>query len=62
MSMTNLGDLPPILSRKETAELLRLTERSIDAMRKAGRLPHFRVGSSVRFHREDVLALIPRRA
>jgi hypothetical protein len=36
MSMMTLDSLPPILSRKETAELLRLTERSIDAMRKAG--------------------------
>ena len=62
MSMMNLGDLPPILSRKETAEILRLTERSIDAMRKTGKLPHFRIGASVRFHRDDVLALIPRRA
>ena len=62
MTMMNLGDLPPILSRKETAELLRLTERTVDAMRKAGRLPHFRIGTSVRFHRDDVLALLPRRA
>ena len=62
MSMMNLGDLPPILSRKETSELLRLTERTVDATRKSGKLPHFRVGSSVRFYREDVLALIPRRA
>ena len=59
MSMMNLGELPPILSRKETAELLRLTERTVDAMRKAGRLPHFRIGGSVRFHRADVLALLP---
>jgi excisionase family DNA binding protein len=62
MSMMTLDSLPPILSRKETSELLRLTERSVDAMRKAGKLPHFRIGGSVRFHREDVLALIPRRA
>jgi excisionase family DNA binding protein len=62
MSMMNLGDLPPILSRKEVSELLRLTERSVDAMRKAGKLPHFRIGASVRFERDDVLALIPRRA
>jgi excisionase family DNA binding protein len=61
MSMMNLGDLPPILSKKECAELLRLTERSIDAMRQAGKLPSFRIGASVRFHREHVLALIPRR-
>jgi excisionase family DNA binding protein len=61
MSMMTLDSLPPILSRKEVSELLRLTERSIDAMRKGGRLPHFRVGSSVRFHRDDVLALIPQR-
>ena len=61
MSMTTLDSLPPILSRKETAELLRLTERSIDAMRKSGKLPHFRIGGSVRFQREAVLALLPPR-
>jgi excisionase family DNA binding protein len=62
MSLLQLDSLPPILSRKEASEILRLTERSIDAMRKAGKLPHFRIGGSVRFHRDDVLALIPRRA
>lgn len=57
-----LDSLPPILSRKECSEILRLTERTVDAMRKSGKLPHFRIGGSVRFHRDDVLALIPRRA
>ena len=61
MSLLTLEPLPPILSRKETAELLRLTETSIDAMRKSGKLPSFRIGTSVRFERDDVLALIPRR-
>jgi excisionase family DNA binding protein len=61
MSLMTLDSLPPILSRKECSELLRLTERTIDTLRKAGKLPHFRVGSSVRFHRDDVLALIPQR-
>jgi excisionase family DNA binding protein len=62
MTMISLDSLPPILSRKETSELLRLTERTVDKLRVSGRLPHFRIGGSVRFHRADVLALIPRRA
>jgi excisionase family DNA binding protein len=62
MSMMTLDSLPPILSRKECSEILRLTERTVDAMRKSGKLPHFRIGGSVRFYREDVLAPIPRRA
>jgi excisionase family DNA binding protein len=61
MSLMTLDSLPPILSRKEVAEITRLTERSVDAMRKAGKLPHFRIGHSVRFHRDDVLALLPPR-
>lgn len=61
MSLMTLDSLPPILSRKECSEILRLTERTVDAMRKSGKLPHFRIGGSVRFHRDDVLALIPRR-
>ncbi|MGA8613260.1 MAG: hypothetical protein WB760_16470 [Xanthobacteraceae bacterium] len=41
---------------------MRLTERSIDALRKSGRLPCIRVANnSVRFERDDVMALISAR-
>lgn len=49
-------------TRREIADYLRLTERTIDAFRKRGLLQPVRVaGSSVRFRRDDVLKLIAER-
>ena len=61
MSMMNDAERQ-IWTRKEVAEHLRLTERTIDAMRKSGKLPCFRVANnSVRFWRDDVMNLIQAR-
>jgi excisionase family DNA binding protein len=51
-------------TRREISEHLRVTERYIDMLRKAGRLPCIRLGNGVRFRGADVAALIedPRRA
>ena len=51
-------------TRREVSEHLRVTERYVDMMRKAGKLPHIKLGNGVRFRGEDVAALIaePRRA
>ena len=54
-----------ILTKREAADALRCSERQIDRLRVAGRLPAFHVNSGVRFKRGDVLALIepaPRKA
>ena len=47
-----------ILTKREAADALRCSERQIDRLRVAGRLPAFRVNSGVKFKRGDVLALI----
>ena len=53
--------MSPILTRREIAEYFRVTERHVDRLRHDGKLPAFRLGSRVRFRREDVEALlIPR--
>jgi excisionase family DNA binding protein len=60
--MTMYDDSRPIWTRREVSEYLRLTERTVDKLRVAGKLPAFRVaGNSVRFKRDDVLALVAQR-
>ena len=51
-------------TRKEVCEHLRVTEKTVDNFRRAGRLPCIRLGNGVRFRGADVAALIadPRRA
>jgi len=43
-----------ILTREELSKLLKVTERTIDRLRKEG-LPWFKVGVNVRFNKEKVL-------
>jgi excisionase family DNA binding protein len=57
--MTHLDNLPAILTRQEVAAILRITDRSVDQMCRDGRLQSFKIGSTRRFHRAEVLALIP---
>lgn len=53
-----MSDLPPILTKRETAEFLRCTERHVDVLRSRGELPFQRFGGGVRFNRGDVEALL----
>lgn len=43
-----------ILTKKELADLLKVTERLIDKLREQG-LPYFNVGKNIRFNKEKVL-------
>jgi excisionase family DNA binding protein len=49
---------PKILTVREAAELLRVTERCIAQWKADGRLPAMKLGGYIRFKREDVLALL----
>jgi excisionase family DNA binding protein len=51
--------LPALLTRQEVAMLLRCTDRKVDEMARTGELQSFKIGSNRRFHRADLLALIP---
>jgi excisionase family DNA binding protein len=54
-----LKNEPSILTTKESAELLRCTERSIQRWHRSGTLPSFKLGGNyTRFRREDVLAML----
>lgn len=50
--------LPLLLTTRDVAELLRVSRRTIDYMAAKGTLPRVRVGGSVRFYRDDVVAII----
>jgi excisionase family DNA binding protein len=50
---------PSILTTREAADLLRVSERSIERWRAQGRLPTMNLSRKwVRFRRTDVLALL----
>jgi excisionase family DNA binding protein len=50
---------PSILTTREAADLLRVSERSIERWRAQGKLPTMNLsGKWVRFRRADVLALL----
>jgi excisionase family DNA binding protein len=59
--MTSFNELPLIMSKDEVASLLRVSARMIDKMRVSGVLPSFRIGGAVRFHKADVINMIPAR-
>jgi len=55
--MNTLEQLPEIMTLKETAAYYRCSERHIQNLVIRG-LPHFRIGSSLRFQRDEVLQFL----
>ena len=51
-------ELEQSLTVPEVAKMLRMSRQTIYNMVKAGGIPHFRVGSKVRFNRADLDALM----
>lgn len=50
---------PPLMTKRQVAELLQYSTRTIDRMVSAGLLPKLKLGKrSVRFRRRDVLPLL----
>ena len=52
------SDQRRLWTRKEIAEYLSVSERTVDKLREAGKLPAKYLGRHVRFDRDDVLALL----
>lgn len=50
-----------VLTKGELAKLLKVTERTIDNLRKEG-MPYFKVGVNVRFNRSKVLDWLEQRS
>lgn len=48
------GDITDIMTRKQLADFLQVTEKTVDRMRKEG-MPCFKVASNIRFNKEKVI-------
>ena len=46
--------LPLLLTRLEAAEFLRLSPRKLDQLTASGELPRVKIGTAVRFCRDDL--------
>lgn len=51
-------ELEASMTVPEVAKLLRMSRQTIYNMIREGRIPHFRIGSKVRFNRADLDALM----
>ncbi|MBU0741450.1 helix-turn-helix domain-containing protein [bacterium] len=52
------SDYPEILTLQQAAELLQVSERTIQRMVKRGKMPGSQIGGQWRFDREQVKALV----
>ena len=51
-------ELETTLTVQEVAKLLRMSRQTIYNLIREGEIPHFRVGSKVRFNRTDINSLM----
>lgn len=51
-------ELEQSMTVEEVSKLLRVSRQTIYNMIRAGKIPHFRVGNKVRFHRADIEAMM----
>lgn len=51
----NIKQFPPVLTVKETAELLRISRSTVYELIKQGEIPFFQIGNKKRFRTEQVL-------
>jgi excisionase family DNA binding protein len=51
-------ELEEALTVPEVAKMLRISRQTIYNMVRANKIPHFRVGSKVRFNRADIEAMM----
>jgi excisionase family DNA binding protein len=52
------ADLPAIVSRKQLAAFLSVSDQTVDRLAKQWALPRIAVGRAVRFNASDVLAAL----
>jgi excisionase family DNA binding protein len=50
-----MQDLP--LTVDEVAKILRVSRQTIYVLCREGKLPHFKVGTKLRFHKADIIAV-----
>ncbi|MGB9804373.1 helix-turn-helix domain-containing protein [Desulfofundulus sp. TPOSR] len=57
-SMSNLGELPPVLTVMEAARILRLKRSTAYELIRQGVIPSFRVGRHIRVPRHELEKMI----
>ena len=50
-----MEDIP--LTVDEVSKILRVSRQTIDVLCREGKLPHFKVGTKLRFKKSDIVAL-----
>ncbi len=60
MTASNTAAAPDILTEDEVAAMLRCSVRHVQNLRIAGRLPFWRVGRIVRYHRPAIMQALDR--
>jgi len=50
-----------LISQRETARLLGVTDRTVFSLRKSGELPFIKLGSRVLFSRDDLAAFVAKK-
>ena len=60
--MTSSADEGEILTLKQVADFLKVTERTIYRLAAAGKIPAFKVGGTWRFSRSDIDSWIKQRS
>lgn len=58
LTINRLGEMQPLLTVKEVADLLRYSPQHVARLAREGKLEHVEVAGALRFRREYIKALV----
>ena len=61
MNSPDMSPLAPLLTVRETADLLRISERTLFTLTKSGEIPTIRIGRGVRYDERDLAEWVNRK-
>jgi excisionase family DNA binding protein len=59
-AQSNANTLERLLDEKEAAEICHFSKRGLEELRKAGRIPHIKLGRSIRYNAASLRAYLAR--
>jgi excisionase family DNA binding protein len=59
-TQTSASALERLLDEKEAAEVCHFSKRGMEELRKAGRIPHIKLGRSIRYNAASLRAFLAR--
>jgi excisionase family DNA binding protein len=62
MNSPDMSPLAPLLTVRETADLLRISERTLFTLTKSGEIPTIRIGRGVRYDERDLAEWVNRKS